>query len=75
MEEYNNWMIEEENGIFWAKLNRPEKMNAFNQEVAEELNKMIYKKIMNKKGWLTDEELNFLLMIHKQAKNRGMKYV
>ncbi|QEE15470.1 enoyl-CoA hydratase/isomerase family protein [Promethearchaeum syntrophicum] len=41
MEEYNNWLIEEQSGIFWAKLNRADKMNAFNQEVAEELNKII----------------------------------
>ncbi|MHA1720257.1 MAG: enoyl-CoA hydratase/isomerase family protein [Promethearchaeota archaeon] len=40
MDEYHNWVIKEENGIFWAKLNRVDKMNAFNQEVAEELNKI-----------------------------------
>ncbi len=38
MEEYSNWKISEENGIFWAKLNRADKMNAFNQKVANELN-------------------------------------
>ncbi|MHA1511357.1 MAG: enoyl-CoA hydratase/isomerase family protein [Promethearchaeota archaeon] len=41
MEEYKNWAISEENGIFWAKLNRVDKMNAFNQDVAEELNKIV----------------------------------
>lgn len=41
MGEYKNWDLLVESGICWAKLNRADKMNAFNQEVAEELDKII----------------------------------
>ena len=31
----------------------------------------LYKDIKNKKGWLTDNELDFLLCVHKNAIKRG----
>ena len=56
MDEYSNWKISEENGIFWAKLNRADKMNAFNQDVAEELNKIINKVMQNMYDSKSDNE-------------------
>ena len=41
MESYKNWIIEEESGICWLRLNRPDKMNAFSTEVALEFGDII----------------------------------
>jgi enoyl-CoA hydratase len=38
---YNNLLTNLENGIFIIRINRPDKMNALNQEVMDELNKVM----------------------------------
>ncbi|MHA1958724.1 MAG: enoyl-CoA hydratase/isomerase family protein [Candidatus Thorarchaeota archaeon] len=43
MRQFNHWLVreEEEGQIVWLLLNRPDKRNAFNSEVAEELDEFI----------------------------------
>jgi enoyl-CoA hydratase len=42
---YNNWLIKLENSIFSLSLNRPEKKNAFDSSVIEELSKIVENEI------------------------------
>ena len=48
MSEYKFWVIEKEVGIYWLKLNRPDKMNSFSAEVAGELDQILKEFQLNK---------------------------
>lgn len=55
MAEYKYWIIEQEMGIFWLKLNRPDKMNSFSEAVALELDQILT-------GFLVNEEIRVLII-------------
>jgi enoyl-CoA hydratase len=55
MSAYQFWIIENEMGIYWLKLNRPDKMNSFSEEVAIELDQILT-------GFLTNEEIRVLIL-------------
>ncbi|UYP46088.1 3-hydroxypropionyl-coenzyme A dehydratase [Candidatus Lokiarchaeum ossiferum] len=55
MSDYNNWLIEQDMGIFWLKLNRLDKMNSFSAEVATELDEIL-------QGFLTNPEIRVLIL-------------
>ena len=42
MDSYHNWIVEEDYGLCWVKLNRPVKKNAFNEETAHELDEIVH---------------------------------
>ena len=55
MSHYNNWLIEQDMGIFWLKLNRLDKMNSFSAEVATELDEIL-------QGFVTNPEIRVLIL-------------
>ncbi|MHA1746389.1 MAG: enoyl-CoA hydratase/isomerase family protein [Promethearchaeota archaeon] len=42
MDSYHNWIVEEDYGLCWVKLNRPVKKNAFTEETAYELDEIVH---------------------------------
>ncbi|MBN2157030.1 MAG: enoyl-CoA hydratase/isomerase family protein [Candidatus Lokiarchaeota archaeon] len=56
MSEYEYWVVEDHKmGIFWLKLNRPNKRNAFNEAVALELGEVLDE-------FRTNEEIRILIL-------------
>ncbi len=55
MSDYKFWLIEQDIGIFWLRLNRPDKMNSFSAEVAIELDEIL-------QGFLTNTKIRVLIL-------------
>ena len=60
MTDYKYWVLDDASndaqmGIFWLKLNRPDKTNAFNEEMALELGEIL-------DGLLKNEDLRILVL-------------